>query len=523
MSVIIRITFPGGRYHATPWGRHVNEGVPEWPPSPWRLLRAIVAVWRRTCPELSEVQVRRILEPLTLPPRFRLPSHRVAHTRHYMPWEKKGPFDRTLVFDTFVGVGRHDPLFIGWPDAELSAEDRPTLVKLLANLSYLGRAEGWVNAELTEEQPAWNCDPAPDTDPDPVPVLCPSPEAVFSDEHFPTLDPKKLAKGRLNPSEFLFDCPRWHLCLDTETISRQRWSMVPGTRWVNYTRPMESSAASSKRKAAHRPTRIVARFALDGPVLPLVTETLPLAEQARRALLSNCKSLARRERPGLADADIWPLAPALWGKDERGQPRKGHEHACFLPADEDDDGRIDHLTVYAPMGFNDLEVRALDRLRQLASRDGDSLRLLLVGLGNPNDFRARPLGESTVWVSATPFVVTRYPKLRGTKRDRPEHYASSRVFARHVLEEELRRRPGLPGIISIDDIVEEGIGSQRLRPIQFQRFRGLKRGDDGGRRPTGGFSIRFAAPVRGPVYLGHSCHFGLGLFLPPSTLVQAAK
>ena len=40
MPITIKLTFPGGRYHATPWGRHVNEGVPEWPPSPWRLLRA---------------------------------------------------------------------------------------------------------------------------------------------------------------------------------------------------------------------------------------------------------------------------------------------------------------------------------------------------------------------------------------------------------------------------------------------------------------------------------------------------
>ena len=25
--VRIELTFPGGRYHATPWGRHVNEGA----------------------------------------------------------------------------------------------------------------------------------------------------------------------------------------------------------------------------------------------------------------------------------------------------------------------------------------------------------------------------------------------------------------------------------------------------------------------------------------------------------------
>ena|GEM_PF-6598726 len=40
----LAFTFPGGRYHATLWNRHVNE---EWPPSPWRILRALIAVWHR--------------------------------------------------------------------------------------------------------------------------------------------------------------------------------------------------------------------------------------------------------------------------------------------------------------------------------------------------------------------------------------------------------------------------------------------------------------------------------------------
>src|SRR4051812_38334173 len=105
----------------------------------------------------------------------------------------------------------------------------------------------------------------------------------------------------------------------------------------------------------------LARFLLDHPVLPLVTDTLPLAEQARRSLLSKCKHLARRDDPNLTDAQIWPLSPAFWGKDEYGRPRRGHEHAFFLPVDEDGDGRLDHLTVWAPMGFNHLERQALDR------------------------------------------------------------------------------------------------------------------------------------------------------------------
>src|SRR5580704_686109 len=88
---VLELKFLAGRYHATPWGRHVNEGVVEWPPSPWRLLRALVAVWRRTCPEVPEPQVKRILAALAQPPRFSLPPNTVAHTRHYMPLGKKSP------------------------------------------------------------------------------------------------------------------------------------------------------------------------------------------------------------------------------------------------------------------------------------------------------------------------------------------------------------------------------------------------------------------------------------------------
>jgi CRISPR-associated protein Csb2 len=273
---------------------------------------------------------------------------------------------------------------------------------------------------------------------------------------------------------------------------------------------------SAKPRLAHANTAdyTVARYALAGPQgrpLPSVTETLPFAEQARRSLLARCTHLALRDHPTLADAAIWPLSPAFWGKDEHGRPDTGHQHAFFLPADEDGDGRLDHLTVFAPMGFNDLERQALDRLRRLPFGHADPLQLMLIGLGTAADFRTPLLGPATVWVSATPFLVTRYPKLRGTKRDRPEDYATPRAFARLVLRQELARRAELPPVVSIDD--EQLIGAQRLRRIQFKRFRN-KRGDDGGRRPAGGFRITFAEPVRGPLCLGHSCHFGLGLFLP---------
>lgn len=44
MQVILRQTFPLGRFHATPWKVFpYDDPYGEWPPSPWRLLRALIA------------------------------------------------------------------------------------------------------------------------------------------------------------------------------------------------------------------------------------------------------------------------------------------------------------------------------------------------------------------------------------------------------------------------------------------------------------------------------------------------
>ncbi len=59
--------------------------------------------------------------------------------------------------------------------------------------------------------------------------------------------------------------------------------------------------------------------------------------------------------------------------------------------------------------------------------------------------------------------------------------------------------------------------SAGLRPIQFRLYR-RKAGDDGGARLRGLFRLRFTKPVAGPIALGHSCHYGLGLFIAAERL-----
>ena len=274
------------------------------------------------------------------------------------------------------------PLFVGWPDVDLLGGDRAALGKLLGNLTWLGRAEGWVHAELTEESVAWTCGPAAADSLNPIPVFCADPMSVFGCDHYPTHDPIRLKKG-LSPGELLFDCPRWHLCLDTETIHAERWPRVPGATWVNYARPAEPVLSSGLSKAS-RPMPTIARYSLDGPVLPLVQATLPLAEAVRRALMSRyrkLKEIERYGRPNPPNAERFS-SRVFSGKDERGQRLQDqHAHAFYLPTDEDGDGRLDHVTVHASGGFPRDEVRAIDALRWLKCGDLE-LSLLLVGLGH---------------------------------------------------------------------------------------------------------------------------------------------
>ena len=83
----LKLRFPSGRYHATPWGHHVNEGLIEWPPSPWRLLRALIACGfsSKGWSEVPEVARRLIDKFAGVLPSYQLPPASAVHSRHYMP------------------------------------------------------------------------------------------------------------------------------------------------------------------------------------------------------------------------------------------------------------------------------------------------------------------------------------------------------------------------------------------------------------------------------------------------------
>lgn len=544
--IAIAFKFLAGRYHATPWGRHVNEGAVEWPPSPWRILRALVATWKRTLPDVLQDEVEPILRVLaTIPPEFVLPPASTGHTRHYMPWDKGWKHDkqhpRTLVFDTFVAVSRDAALLVRWPGASLDDAQRGTLAHILTNLNTLGRSESWCEATLAHDDTQSAFDRNPERpqrvsaplngidrpgDTEIVRLLCADPIHAFAGDHVMTVTTRTTGRGKnkqmIEERTTIYD-PVWNLCMETLQLHKERWSDPPGSQWVRYVRPRDcfkiepNRTASFATRGRTHPCMQVARYALDSTVLPLITETLPVAEAARRALMSIHGHVTEQN-------DVRGRSSAFSGKDAVGQPLVGHGHAYYLPTDEDGDGRLDHLTVFARDGFDD-ERRAFDRLRRLnTGRPGEGrhpLRLLLLGMGTLDEYHRGPLRESKVWVSATPYVATRHAKARGRKRDDPEllGHANQAAFVQHILLEEIERlrerRPEIPRPVVVEPLTNEQgtfrLGHEGLRPIQFKRFR-RKRSDDGGRRPAGAFRIVFPTPVRGPIALGHSSHFGLGLF-----------
>ena len=544
MPVLLRLTFPGGRYHATPWGRHVNEGVPEWPPSPWRLLRAFVAVWKRTCPELPEDAVQRLLEQLVTPPNFHLPPHRVAHTRHYMPWEKKGPQDRTLVFDTFISVDREVPLWIGWPDANIDADSEQCLRRILSNLSFLGRAETMVEATLADGMHdasiTWNCQPADEADPNPLPVFCAEPATCFDAKHYPTHDPTKLKKGKVKPANYFFSCPPWHLCLDTETIHAERWPTVPGTRWINYTRPNhghtpdlrrvasqqtstivpveqrgEKAPDRGGRPASHHRLPTVARFVLDGPVLPSVTETLVVAEAMRRAAMGCFRRWCERYPSDAAvfrrtdDSDRF-ASSILSGKDAEGRRLAGPGHAHYWPTVAETDARLlGGVTLFARDGLGEAEVAALAGMRVLKVGKLDELRIQLVGLGQTETLGPNVLGPSVTWRSVTPFLGHAEIGVRGRSRyirkglRREWRRATSQITDFHDIE--LLTLSELSAV----DIDRYGLPQAR----EFRRAR-TKHGGRESYRPAEMYRLTFSKPLLGPLGLGYANHFGMGLFVP---------
>ena len=572
--------FPARRYHATPWGRHVNEADVAWPPEPWRIVRALIAsYWRKGVRHRwPEADAASLIDALaSAPPVYYLPEGSVhGHTRHYMP----APTRKTLVFDAFAHLPDGEQIVAAWPEVTLASELFELISDLASGIGYLGRAESWTecHAADTWDAGAANCLPA----------------ATMADRHHGAVGDSATAISALTAADYAAERERLLQQADDDARERAKaagkrpptvgalqrarerafgptlperlldalqiesseyrkygWSRPPAAREVVYERASLSPVPRRMAPAARKPDErrvTVARFLLAGRPQPRIEDAVRIGELMRRAALARFgwekDPRTGRSRPS--------APPEISGRDADGRPLQDaeHTHAFWLPEDADGDGWIDHVSIYVAAGLDTHVCAALDRITRLWVRpagaaeqegaEGRGLRewrLALEGFGRAVEFSAASalFGRSRTWITVTPFLPTGHLKRTVEGREARRVLERGDVVSGTLAEatgypREVRRLVLRRGILSpsqvehikVDLLPHVEVHGTRRRPLQFHRFR--SRGRERATDSHGALlRVRFPEAIPGPLALGYGCHFGLGLFAVSAATAESGN
>ncbi len=459
----LAIRFDLGRYHANAWSAHVNEGVTEWPPSPWRVIRALYSAARTNTSVAGQLHacdsaLERLIE--SGPPVYELPPSLPAHTRHYVPLRNHSAHRTATskIIDAFHAISPNEELKVWW-QAELRASEADALHAVARALGYLGRSESACSARMIagagpESPSAW---PAMHADEhEMVQLLCPTPGVGLGE-----------------------------IAISVTDLRRQRKVLPPGAELTTFavSEPEEVTAWPTTTQAQQRPTLVLMR--VRGPARAGFVEAVAVAQALRAAALS---------RYGRARGEA--SSPTLSGRAGSDRRTDQHRHAHYLVLPDRSGRRVDRLVVWCPEGLEPPELSALAAIRRLTVRGlSESMDVALAALGDEGSMNLPAiLGPARRWRSLTPFALPRHPKRRqGQLVDGPE--------------DQIRRELALRGVPEpIAVALERG---------SWHRFRTHKAGQSRlDRASVFGARLEFSDGVAGPLSLGALSHYGLGLFLP---------
>jgi CRISPR-associated protein Csb2 len=504
MKLVLRQEFPLGRFHATPWRVNpFDDPHGEWPPSPWRLVRAVTARWYQWAreaeqePDLAKLeQLQAALCKSTYA--FHLPpdARKGSPLRQYHPTEfgwrpaetkKAGTrsYGTSLVQDNYWCVPPESSVWWFIEGDDWTDDLRALLVQCLARMTYFGRAEtltriGIVGA--TEGIPAPNCMLVDKRGAGAVPVLSAVKEATRDDIERTTDNPETAKRG-----------------------------VPPGAQWLYAVRPPRPASRELSRVPAHRPDCHLMQFAIGWNVAPDPRAIVRLTSRFRGRVIRELLRIrtgdtsvtwarvGRVVREAIAD---------MVGKDADGIPLKGdRRHTEFLTWCEK--GAPTRLLVWrGARAFDEVEQETMLRAaaRDLswaaAGPDNDAWKVRLIPLDHAVP---PPPGFDGVcaryWESVTPYVPPRH-HLRGGKERESESLAL-----------QVRRELSLRGYAGAEQVEVDLIGDSVWAAVHVPRREAGKRAFLGDRRGRA-LRLTFPAPVSGPIRLGHSSSFGLGLFTP---------
>ena len=514
MRVILRQTFPLGRFHANPWRVFPFEDPHgEWPPSPWRLLRAILARSHQLerergvrCHAWRESLVRafctgavswwlppfswrgpglRQYQPATFewdPPSR---TRKVKGRRVNIPGEKT--YRPTLARDNFRVVGTlgdeaDDTDAVWWVmDGDAwSAGQLDWLDASLERMTYFGRAEAITEIQRVKEPPTdvhVNCVLQPTPSSGSVPVLAPTAAATLEQVQAVTDDP----------------------AVANSTVP-------PGACWLHAKRPARPPVRLPRAAPRMPELPRVMQFGIGTRVSPPPKSVVVLTQRFRGRVIREFLSGSWRR----ANAARRAAARFLTGKEADGSPLRDHRHphARFGILFDPETGRAARLLVWRGQPFSDDERRAILK----AAEQELQLSFTKAGTRDPWTVRLVPLDSQvpspagfgdraySCWKTVTPYVPPRHVYDR-----------RGRVKARESPEDQLRVELARQGydtaglVIRVDD-----------QAAEWTRVHGPRRNrEDPTNTERRGYRVllAFNGPVRGPIALGHSSHFGIGLFV----------
>lgn len=506
MSLIIEQRFPLGRFHATRW-KQGSFGDPfgEWPPSPYRLLRALAMRWFQYAREMGwdnteeEDRRQRLLRPLlealaSSLPSFYLPpwTWRGPALKQYHPtaieWtdkeKKAGGYkkpSKTLVEDHYRAIDPDDAIFWYWPNLDLPRDQLELLDCLLERVIFFGRAESFSllrRRDALSRGVAVNCHLSEKGDG--APVLAQKPDRPLD-----------------------FDAL---LCRTGDEKLRGK-PVLPGTAWFYAKLPEVPKNAPPRPIQRRRAQKInYVQFAVGGMVFPPLRLWVRLTERFRGRAVKNLALALMPESEGRyerLDQETRRRLALLCGKDENGNPLSGHCHAYFLLW-PDEDGNPTRLIVWREQPFEHEEIEALLKASEqpiawepAARRWQVRLLPLPFEMSLPSGF----LGPAQVWRSITPFVP---PAER--HRFRKHGLERKGESLERIVEKLIEGRSSIAQITHISEPVWVNLHETRKRRHMRQET------GTPWMRPGYMLRIEFRERLSGPLILGDSCHFGLGVF-----------
>jgi len=506
MRVVLHQTFPLGRFHATPWRVNpFDDPYGEWPPSPWRLVRAVIARWYQWTRETSgNPNIQQLDELVAALCKSRYTFHLPATAnkgksiRQYFPQEfgwnpkerkKAGTrsYSTSLAQDNYWTIPSGADGAVWW---FLEGTDWTELLKkaldcCLERVAYFGRAEAFTCIRVCrdgEPVPEPNCVLKEQRTPEAVPVLVPAADATRPDIECITDDPKAALPVPL------------------------------GARFMYAPRPRRPPVREVSIKPSIRSDCNLVQFAIGSNVEPDVRSIVRLTARFRGAVIRELVKIKTGNSSATwsnACRNIRDAVSEMTGKDADGDPLTGpHRHTEFhLWCEDRTPTRL--LAWRDGRPFDEDEQRAL--LRAASSEfswaatgpDGDVWKVKLVLLDNA--VPAPPGFDETcalTWESLTPYVPPRH-NLRGGK-----------PRARESIAAQIGRELELRGVISVGQHVKvQQLADPCWVAVHVPHGFAGRRTFIGDRR---GYWVRVTFPfvVKGPIRLGHSSSFGLGLFTP---------